>query len=271
MQIVHQLPHPALTPYVRCYWEITHELAAEEPLDVPFGTTGRTHWLITLHNTFSITFGRGERSSIATCSLHGQLTQPIVKHIRGTTQGLAVDFTATGLYTLWPMSVNELSNRATEMRQVVGPDVEHLTGQLVNTPGASQRFALLDTYLLRRLRVAKTTDGRLEAAVRYIQQRPGHALIREVAHYLNCSERTLNRRFTEAVGVSPKLYARMQRFLQTRRWLELHPQRPWHDVVTAYGYYDQSHLIHEFRAFAGQPPQLYGMNGQPLHDFMRHD
>lgn len=272
MQVIHQLPHPALASYVRCYWQVTHQLAPNETLDVPFGATGRTHVVISLTNTFYMTYGRNERTKIPTGVLFGQATQPTVKHVSGFTRVLVIDFTATGLHALWPVPVDALSNYAHDMAGVVGPEVRTLTEQLLNTPGAAERFAALEAFLLRRLRrVTPATDGRIEGAIRQLQQRPGFISIRQLAGHLNCTERTLNRRFTESVGVSPKLYARVQRFLQTRRWLEQHSRRSWHELPAALGYYDQAHLIHEFHQFTGQSPRLYGADNKPIHDFLRRE
>ena len=269
MQIIQQLPHPALASYVRCYWELTHELASDQRLEIPFGCTGRTHVVIPLINTFYMRFGLGSRQQTPSCALTGQVTQPLTKYVSGFTRVLVIDFTPTGLHALWPMPVNELSNHPFEMAEIVGPTVRSLTEQLLNTPGTTRRFKVLDTYLLGRRAGGSGTDGRIEAAVWQISQQPGFVHVAQLAQQLNCSERTLNRRFTEQVGVSPKLYARMLRFLHIRQRLEEKPTCAWPDLVLAGGYYDQAHLIHEFKEFTGQPPRLYGSRHQPLHDFLR--
>lgn len=275
MQIIQQLPHPALSPYVQCYWEIRREVAADTTLKVPFGCSGRTHWMIMLESTFQSGYDQGGPLAVHTSTLIGQITQPITHHISTTMCALLVNFTATGLYALWPLPVQELYGQNFETGPVLGMATHQVAEQLLNTPDQKERFALLDKYLLRRLRqVMPHTDGRVQAAVRQIQQRPGFTSIRELARYLNCTERTLNRRFTEVVGVSPKLYARVQRFLQTLRWLnqqEQHSDWHWHDFVVAAGYYDQSHLINEFKAFTGRSPQLYGVDHKPLSDVLRQE
>lgn len=271
MQIIQQLPHPALAPYVRCYWEIYREIPPGTALKVPFGCTGRTHWMITLQNTFRSLLDRGGELGIYNSTLVGQITRPMTHHITTTTCVLLVDFTATGLHTLWPFPVHELYGQNFETEPVLGADTHSIAEQLLNTPDRVDRFAGLNDYLLGRLRRSKPTDGRVEAAVRLIQQKPGHVHIRQLAAHLNCSERTLNRRFSEMVGLSPKYYARVQRFLQAQRWLAQHPAPDWHDLSASLGYYDQAHLIHEFQYFTGKSPLLYGTDHKPLLDVVRQD
>lgn len=70
---------------------------------------------------------------------------------------------------------------------------------------------------------------------------------------LALSERQLRRRFAAAVGISPKRYARTMRI---RRAIALaRPHRSWAAIATAAGFYDQAHMIAEFRAVAGATPE----------------
>lgn len=81
------------------------------------------------------------------------------------------------------------------------------------------------------------------------------ASVNAVADDLGVSERHLRRIFREAVGLSPKTFAKVTRF---RRALhaargERHPG--WAGIAAAAGYFDQAHLIGEFRTIAGATPQ----------------
>jgi AraC-like DNA-binding protein len=75
------------------------------------------------------------------------------------------------------------------------------------------------------------------------------------------SARQLERRFRHATGIPPKLFGRMRRFQRVfhalespdGRWAES-PYGRWADVALRCGYYDQAHLIRDFRQFAGKPP-----------------
>jgi len=57
------------------------------------------------------------------------------------------------------------------------------------------------------------------------------------------------------VGVSPKTLARVMRFRRVVDELSGHPD--WADLATKYGYYDQSHLIADFRELAGATPNAF--------------
>jgi AraC-like DNA-binding protein len=76
-----------------------------------------------------------------------------------------------------------------------------------------------------------------------------------VALDLGVSERQLRRVFHQTIGVGPKTFAKVTRFRRAVRAAreEAHPS--WARIAAAVGYYDQAHLIAEFRAIAGVTPQ----------------
>ena len=75
-----------------------------------------------------------------------------------------------------------------------------------------------------------------------------------VAVDLGVSERHLRRVFRENVGVSPKAFAKLMRFRCALRAANEDTHASWASIAAAAGYYDQAHLIAEFRAIAGVTP-----------------
>jgi AraC-like DNA-binding protein len=78
-----------------------------------------------------------------------------------------------------------------------------------------------------------------------------------VAAGLGVSERHLRRVFRDAVGVSPKEFTRLSRFHRALRVAREDAHASWASIAAAAGYYDQAHLIAEFRAIAGAPPRAF--------------
>ncbi|MGZ0151700.1 helix-turn-helix domain-containing protein [Kribbella sp. WER1] len=76
---------------------------------------------------------------------------------------------------------------------------------------------------------------------------------------LGVSERYLRRVFRQAVGVSPKHFARIAR---VRRVIAT--RRSWADTAAYAGYTDQSHLIADFRALMRVTPSAYAAGDVPL-------
>jgi AraC-like DNA-binding protein len=63
--------------------------------------------------------------------------------------------------------------------------------------------------------------------------------------------------FREQVGLTPKLFGRIRRFQMLLGRIDKGLPLNWADAATDCGYFDQAHLIHDFRAFAGVTPLEY--------------
>ncbi|MGC4053070.1 MAG: helix-turn-helix domain-containing protein [Paludibaculum sp.] len=67
----------------------------------------------------------------------------------------------------------------------------------------------------------------------------------------------MRRVFLEQTGVSPKLFCRVVRFRSLINRLAQDEDANWADLALDYGYYDQSHLVNEFRELSGLTPTSY--------------
>jgi len=79
--------------------------------------------------------------------------------------------------------------------------------------------------------------------------------VNAVARDLGVSARHLRRVFRENVGVSPKTFAKLARFDRALRGARGGARRNWAEIAADAGYYDQAHLIAEFRSISGVTPQ----------------
>lgn len=68
------------------------------------------------------------------------------------------------------------------------------------------------------------------------------------------------RRFKFLTGVTPKTMARLIRFESIRNMLIINPLRRATDLAQDFGYTDQAHFIHDFKAFATLTPSEFVSN-----------
>jgi AraC-like DNA-binding protein len=78
-----------------------------------------------------------------------------------------------------------------------------------------------------------------------------------VAEKVNLSQRRFIDLFRNEVGLTPKLFCRVQRFRDIVQTIQTMKDLDWVDLALSFGYTDQSHFIHEFRAFSGLRPTEY--------------
>jgi AraC-like DNA-binding protein len=114
--------------------------------------------------------------------------------------------------------------------------------------------AILESAIAERL---VSADGRRPPAQLALAaaSRLTSANVNAVAGELGVSERHLRRVFRETVGVNPKTFAKLARFHRALRAAREGAHVTWASIAAAAGYYDQAHLIAEFRVIAGVTPQ----------------
>jgi AraC-like DNA-binding protein len=119
------------------------------------------------------------------------------------------------------------------------------------------RFRALDDALLRQLAGAREPDPEVIWAWRAIAATHGNVRVATLSAELGWSRKKVAARFREHVGMTPKAFARLVRFEHARK-LAMSAARPdWGRLAVECGYYDQSHLINEFRAVTGRTPETF--------------
>ena len=117
-----------------------------------------------------------------------------------------------------------------------------------------ERARLMDEFLCRRLR-ERSDDALVTAAARSIRRSRGNLRIRALARELGVSQDALEKRFRRVAGASPKQLASIARFREVVSGFERGETLT--SLAHRAGYFDQSHLIREFRAFTGAAPESF--------------
>lgn len=153
---------------------------------------------------------------------------------------------------LRPGTVTGLFGVAADEVPLAGAPVE--VGRL---PGSAQA-RLAGALALVRARAGRCrVDEQVRGALAFMHAAPGSPVARHAAE-VGLSERQLRRRFVVAVGLRPKAYMRVVRLhsaLAAGRDALARGEPPrWADIAGRSGFYDQSHLLAEFREAVGAPP-----------------
>ena len=69
------------------------------------------------------------------------------------------------------------------------------------------------------------------------------------------TRRRLERTFTRELGIRPKLFARVVRLNAVLVGMDATDRESAVDVALAAGYFDQAHLLRDFRGLAGRTPR----------------
>lgn len=135
-----------------------------------------------------------------------------------------------------------------------GATTRRLVERLAAARTTTDAAAILERAIAERLS-AEDAGHASSALVLGAADRLRSANVNAVADELGVSERHLRRLFREAVGVSPKTFAKLNRFRRAVQAAYEGPGVSWASIAASAGYYDQAHLIADFRAIAGVTPQ----------------
>jgi AraC-like DNA-binding protein len=127
-------------------------------------------------------------------------------------------------------------------------DLEHAVAQ--EGDSAIRLAAVLDQFFLRALAHGPPSSARVDALVRDIHAHRGRLSILDWIRGHRFDHRNVERRFSAAMGMTPKRYARVIRF--KHHYHMLVNGRSSADFLD--GFHDRSHFNREFRSFMGAPP-----------------
>jgi AraC-like DNA-binding protein len=259
MKYAEYAPCSLLKPYVIRFWEVEFDIPKGKVTHQPDCCTASTHLIFCL-KTILKTLQNRKIISAYPANLVTPLTVPVINILEGVHLSVGVEFTTTGFHKLWQIPMQEITSSGAvlhDLQALIGAEALCVYWQLIETDCSAARFSILEHFLLSRLKKTCTRYGLVEGAIRVIEQKPRSLQIRSIAQQLHCTERTLERHFKDQLGISPKTYARIQRFIQIRNQLFENPNWTWRQALADGEYYDQAHFIKEFVEFSGRPPSAY--------------
>ena len=241
-------PNAAVARFVRCYW-ILEDLDADSGIQriVP---DGRAELILNLGQPYECLTESVWRPQPRRF-FFGQITGPLVLRPTGPVRMMGVRFHPHTAGQLLGVPMCELTDACVPLDDISGRLFMEFD-EIEESRSLRDRFAALDRILPGLAKRAGPEDRLVSTAVSELAA-GGSMGVGKVADRAGLSVRQFERRFRTAVGIPPKLFGRMQRFRRVFRALEGAEAR-WADAAVRSGYFDQAHLIRDFREFAGKPP-----------------
>lgn len=257
-------PAPVLSDYIECFWRLEAEAA---PSVVPqrLLPDGCVELILNLGARFREFDAAGQSVLQPACLVVGQMTSPVLVAPTGAVKLLGIRFAPGGTLPFLPVAPGELTDRVTPLDAITTALERELNEALETADEWRARLASLEAALIRRLYAADWRSS-LQPGLAQLIKNGGQISVTQLAADCGLSHRQLERRFMREVGLGPKLLSRILRFQQVFRAVESE-SADWADVAVACGYYDQAHLIRDFRQFAGQTPAVLFDDFSQLTEF----
>lgn len=169
---------------------------------------------------------------------------------------VGIVFRAGGAAPLFRERMDLLANHHVDLDALAGGDARTLRQRLLEAADAATRLRIVQAWLLRQADAAAPHPA-VAHALRLFDAAPQVHRIDAIAAHCRLSPRRFGELFREQVGMSPKRYARLQRFRRVIAQAHSAADIDWAGVAADCGFHDQPHLVHEFRAFSGLTPTAW--------------
>jgi AraC-like DNA-binding protein len=152
----------------------------------------------------------------------------------------------------------DVSNQVLPIQDLWGDDGARMCEQLAGTDDLDAQVRIVENALVTQLARGHGLEDAATQTVRDAARVLDHArqlpTVNALAHQLGIGERRLRRAFNDAAGISPKTYLRILRFRCALQAAQASAAPRWSAVAADAGYYDQAHMIDEFRHLVAATP-----------------
>jgi AraC-like DNA-binding protein len=174
-----------------------------------------------------------------------------------STEVIGVLFRPGAGRTFFSVAAHELHNNDVALSEIFPGEADRLLNDLCSATGENGQLLVVERYLSRKLKHAAPLHPAVRHAIERLSGENALRSVREIQLDTGFSHTRFIQLFREQVGLTPKLFGRVRRFHALMSRIDKGLPVNWADLAADCGYFDQAHLIHDFRAFAGVTPLEY--------------
>jgi AraC-like DNA-binding protein len=186
--------------------------------------------------------------------LAGIMKEPMCWQMRGDSTAFGVRLKPEGMIGLFQAPLANLCNDFVDAETFLGKDRTPILQSVREAADDQARIALMEDFLQEQLARVSPGKNYFTQAMEQIRSKEGVFTHATLEKKLRVGERQLQRMFKDNLGMSPKSYFRIMRFRHAVASVRGRREVNWLDLTHALGYTDQSHLIRDFKEFAGVTP-----------------
>jgi AraC-like DNA-binding protein len=249
-----------LQPFVKCFWSLEAPAAAiaEKQRIVPDGCMEMIFHFGDLYEQF---LEDGSSIIQPRCFVFGQITTPLEISPTGVTGIIAARFHPDGFLPFSAYPIQQMENKAIALTNLFNIEVIALEQAVIHAITNEERITIISTFLIAQLELAEVRDRITQLSIDALLSSNGQVNVEELAEQLKINRRQLERKFSSAIGLSPKQLSKVIRLQNTLKMMSLQQFTSLTSLAYENGYYDQAHFIKDFKEFTGlSPKQFYADN-----------
>ena len=267
MQARFYIPHPLLQEFVQCIMLVHAEVDRDAPAVIcPYPPTPQNSLFFYINDRIKVqlegtdTYIEQPRSVIVGPQLNRVRIDVDHDH-----KAVRVGFHPGGLHRLLGLSLADMIDGSYDAEDVFGAEMKELNNKLQEADGFDAIKDVVEHFLLQKVKSLKQVLPFDQAMLELVRSE-GSISIEKIASLACLSLRQFERVSKERIGLPPKLFARIIRFSKAYRIRESSPDISWTKIAHECNYFDQMHLIRDFKQFAGVAPGVIEkeLDGLPI-------
>ena len=233
----------ALAAYVDYHWYVGWRTAVphrQQVLPQP-----RVHLAAELHD--------GEPRLL----VNGVTRGPFERTVTGTGHTLGAAFHPGGFRPVLGRAVGTVSGASVPAGDVLAVDDRDTAARILATADVDEMVEAMEAYVIALDPQPDPVVDEVRALVARAEQDRSITRAEQLADLASTSLRSLQRLFTEYVGIGPKWVVARFRILDAAAAAHSGERVDWAALAADLGYTDQAHLTRAFTAVVGTPPATY--------------
>ncbi len=230
-------PIPELALCIECFWHYQKNDLADKPnITIP-------------DNCSDILFDLSQHDKISSLFV-GTMTRPIFSSKK---EIMGIRFKPGYAFAFFGIPMNEFTDMTVKLCEF-WKNTDLFEHGIYLYDNIFQRINYLQEMLISFRQNLLSVDVRLNIALQTISKNTEFNSIENMSSELGLSRQHLRRIFLKYVGINPVEFMRISRIRKTIKQIKTQTDPEMSRIAQDFGYYDQSHMIIDFRKFTGCPP-----------------
>ncbi|TKC08380.1 AraC family transcriptional regulator [Pedobacter polaris] len=186
----------------------------------------------------------------------GSIKNVYVKYNNNTNQVFIVRFHPSAFYQLFDLNAQYFRYNPVTPFECIAKNNNFSIAKFFKCGSVNEKVAFVETYIQQTF-TAIETPTILQRTLDYIHKIKGKSTVRSVTNNAGVNYKWLERSFTQHIGLLPKEYIQLQRFINA--YLELVGSKDVDlmRIAISNGYYDSNHFLKDFKVYTGKTPLEY--------------
>ncbi len=186
----------------------------------------------------------------------GSIKNVYVRYNTNTDQVFIVRFHPAAFYQLFHLDPRYFRNNPVTAFEPIAGNNNFSIEDFLDGRSVEEKVGLFETYVQHSFKESSTPEI-LHQALDYIRKIKGQSTVRNLSNDAGVNYKWLERSFVKNIGLLPKEYIQLQRFIHAYLELVGAEDVDLMRIAISNGYYDSNHFLKDFKAYTGKTPLEY--------------